>query len=419
MEEAKLLNVAIVGGGPGAKAIIDMIFAEKLSQLQMKLIGLASTNPNGLGYHYAQERGISTSSDYRDLFKLKSLNMIIELTGREEVANEISLTKPQHVRLMDHVAARLFWDVFQIEEERIAERKRAEEALKKAHDELEQRVERRTAELARNTEQLKLELAKRNRVEEELRLTYRNLSVKANRLQAANEELSEYADIVSHDLKAPLRAIRNYSDFLREDLEGHLEAEQKASLDGLNRAVQQGEQLVNDLLEFSRVGGGDRSIENIDMDAFFRDCLASLDLPRDVEAVVADSWPPIESDRLLLQRISQNLMTNAVKFNRSTRKRVEIGWAAAGDEHCELFVRDNGIGIDPRHHKQIFRVFARLHARDEYEGTGLGLAIVKKAANKLGSSVRVESKPGEGSTFFVTLPRTQNNKKGMIGNLCF
>ena len=111
-----------------------MIFAEKLGQLRMKLIGVACTNPKAVGYRYAQEKGIYTTRDYSDLYKLKGLNMIIELTGREEVANEIFQTKPYHVRVMDHVAARVFWDVFKIEEERIAERRRATETVRESEE---------------------------------------------------------------------------------------------------------------------------------------------------------------------------------------------------------------------------------------------------------------------------------------------
>jgi signal transduction histidine kinase len=184
MEQAKTLKVAIVGGGPGCKAVMDMIFAEKLSQLRMKLIGLASTNPKAVGCLYAKEKGIYTTEDYHDLYRLKDLNMIIELTGREDVANEISKTKPDHVRLMDHVAAHLFWDVFQIEEQGIAERRRAEEALQKAHDQLEQRVEERTAMLAKTSEQLKLELTERKRAVGALRKSEETL-------RTINVELAE------------------------------------------------------------------------------------------------------------------------------------------------------------------------------------------------------------------------------------
>ncbi len=127
--EAQALSVAIVGGGPGCKAIMDIMFAEKLSELKMMLVGVACTNPHAVGYRYAQEKRIYTTTDYHDLYGLKNLGMIIELTGRDGVADEIARTKPEHIRLMDHLAARLFWDVFRIEEQRLKERRRIQEAL--------------------------------------------------------------------------------------------------------------------------------------------------------------------------------------------------------------------------------------------------------------------------------------------------
>lgn len=134
MEEPKALNVAIVGGGPGAKAVTDMILSERLSQLQMKLIGVACTNSEAVGFRYAQENGIYATNDYRDLYDLKDLNIIIELTGREEVASEIRRTKPDHIRVIDHVVASLFWDLFDIEEQKIAECKRADEELRQSEE---------------------------------------------------------------------------------------------------------------------------------------------------------------------------------------------------------------------------------------------------------------------------------------------
>ncbi|MBW1742940.1 MAG: PAS domain-containing protein [Deltaproteobacteria bacterium] len=203
MDQDRTLNVGIVGGGPGCKAIMGMVFAEKLSELRMKLIGVASTNTKAVGYLYAKEKGLYTTKDYRDLYALKDLGMIIELTGRDEVANEISRTKPDHIRLMDHVTARVFWDIFQIEEEidqlkdtqdalrettrrlqiaydqsityaqdlkeEIGQRKRAEEALREARDELEQRVERRTAELTKFVARLEEEITERRQTEKALR----------------------------------------------------------------------------------------------------------------------------------------------------------------------------------------------------------------------------------------------------------
>ncbi len=239
---------------------------------------------------------------------------------------------------------------------------------------------------------------------------HRDLELRTVELERANKELSQYAHAISHDIMAPLRAIHNYADFLREDLEATLDGDQKMYLEGLGRAVRQGERLVEDVLEFSRIGGRSMSIETIDMGAFFRELIKSLDLSPDVEVVMRDDWPSIDTEPLFLRQIFQNLIDNAIKFNRSKSRRVEIGWHPVGKESYKLFVRDNGIGIEPRYQEQIFHVFQRLHSNEEYDGTGIGLATVSEAINRLQGSVSVESEPGKGSTFFVTLPGAQKER---------
>jgi light-regulated signal transduction histidine kinase (bacteriophytochrome) len=271
-------------------------------------------------------------------------------------------------------------------------------------------VEERTADLRRTNKELQQEILEREKAEEALRLAHRELELKATALEEANDELSQYAYIVAHDIRSPLRAIRNYTDFLREDLEGSLAGEQEEYLDGLCRAVLYSEELVDDLLELSKVGSRSDQIETIAMGVFLKELIASLNLPPDVEVVMKNDWPTIDAEPTLLRQIFQNLITNAITFNNSPHKLVEIDWLPIGDEHYELFVRDNGIGIEPRHQEQIFRVFQRLHTSEEYEGTGIGLAIVRKATSKLHGSVRLESKPEEGSTFYVTLPKTHKGK---------
>lgn len=158
MEDTRHVNVAIVGGGAGCKAIMDMIFAEKLSGLRMRLVGVADLNPEAAGYRYAKEKGIYTTANYLDFYKLPHLGLLIELTGSDEVANELYKNRPDNIRLIDHVVARLFWDIFQMEEDVISERRRHE-------GELEERVNERTSQLALKNQELMTEIKERLRID--------------------------------------------------------------------------------------------------------------------------------------------------------------------------------------------------------------------------------------------------------------
>ena len=236
-------------------------------------------------------------------------------------------------------------------------------------------------------------------------LAQMQLAAKVAQLEQKNQELDQFAYAASHDLKAPLRAIRNYSDFLYEDLADSLSGEQKQYLEGLKNAAGQGQQLIDDLLGYSRIGGVPVKTERVDMHAMINEVKSYLNLSSDIDLNVQNNWPVFEADPMLLLQILKNLVANAVKFNTSALKRVDIGWRQPDKNGCiELFVRDNGIGIEPQYQQQIFGIFQRLHTGREYEGTGIGLAVVKKAVLELGGAVRVESTQGEGSTFFVELP---------------
>lgn len=259
----------------------------------------------------------------------------------------------------------------------ITERKRAEGELQRYHNRLEELVRQRTAELTE-----------------------------------VNEELSQYAFVVSHDLRSPLRAIRNYSDFLKEELGHLLNDDQRQYFHGLGRALQYGEDLVNDLLDLSRISRKKIVPQRIETQGFLNELAESIHLPPDAELLMGHDWPPLLGERTLLEQIFRNLIMNGIKFNRSQQKRVELGWRADGERQVEIFVRDNGIGIDPRYHEQVFRMLQRLHGQNEFEGTGIGLAVVRKAAARLNGSVRVESRPEAGSTFYVTLPLWEEVEEG-------
>ncbi|MCK4738728.1 MAG: hypothetical protein KAT46_02150 [Deltaproteobacteria bacterium] len=267
-------------------------------------------------------------------------------------------------------------------------------------------IVRHSRTIERVNERLEIEAKERIHAENQLFSEHELLENKAKELIEANEELSQYAYVVSHDLKSPLRAIHNYADFLREDLEDKLEAEQLEYLDGLGKAVLQSEELVGDLLEYSRIGKNNAKFEDIGLENFIKSIGETIGggSGEGVNLRFTAKLPIVRAEPVLLRQIFTNLLMNALKFNTSDEKVIEVGVVNCDDDvGCEVFVRDNGIGIDAKYHSRIFRVFQRLHTQNEYEGTGVGLAIVKKAAEKCGGSVRVESSPSKGSTFFVTL----------------
>ncbi len=243
--------------------------------------------------------------------------------------------------------------------------------------------------------------------EEALKEAHQELSRKASDLETANTELAQYAYVVSHDLKAPLRAIHNYAEFLFEDLQNTLNEDQNEYLDGLMEAVSESEALVDDLLELSRIGRRSVAPERVDLHIFLKDMIASFDLPTDCKISLPEDWPVIETQPPLLRQIFQNLIQNGFKFNQAKNKRIEMGWQPVENEAYEIFVRDNGIGIPKKYQDRIFQVFQRLHTQDEYPGTGIGLAIVKKATETLQGTVQMESEANKGSTFYITLPKIQ------------
>ncbi len=244
----------------------------------------------------------------------------------------------------------------------------------------------------------------RKQAEEALRVSHDRLDVQAKRLAEANTALSEYTSAVSHDLKAPLRAMHNYTDFLREDLGRTVNEEQQVFLDGLTKAVGEAEELVDDLLTYGQISMKPASIEKVDLGRTVREVIAALQLADDVEVEIAKGWPVVECSASLLRQIIQNLVSNGIKFNESDTKTMRLAYDVRNNGTCDILVTDNGIGIESRFRERIFQIFQRLHTKSEYNGTGIGLAIVRKAANRLGGGVRVESEVGKGSTFIVSLP---------------
>jgi PAS domain S-box-containing protein len=219
-----------------------------------------------------------------------------------------------------------------------------------------------------------------------------------------NQELEAYAYAVSHDLRAPLRAIHNYADFLFEDVSAQLLPELHDHLNGMTSAVREAEELVSDLLELARLNIQDSPPRPCHIGKIIQKILLTLKLNDDLQIQTPSEWPTILGQEYLLRQIFQNLILNGIKFNRSSPRHIEVNWRREKIGFIRFSVRDNGIGILPQYQSQIFQIFQRLHTTREFEGTGIGLAIVKKAATKLGGDVSVESEIGKGSIFSFTVP---------------
>lgn len=283
-------------------------------------------------------------------------------------------------------------------EREIAERKRAEAALQSAHDELDRRVQERTAELARANASLKIEVEERKRVEEHLRQTARHLA-------RSNRDLEQFAYVASHDLQEPLRAVSGCVQVLKRRYQGQLDERADElithTIDGASRMGS----LINDLLEYSRVGTRGQDFRPTDCKIALRKALENLEVAlRESKAVVThDELPVTEADETQLTRLFQNLIGNAIKFRREAPPRVHVG-VRRDDGDWHFSVTDNGIGIAPEYFERVFTIFQRLHTRIEYPGTGVGLAVCKKIVDRHGGRIWVESEPEKGSTFHFTIP---------------
>jgi PAS domain S-box-containing protein len=263
----------------------------------------------------------------------------------------------------------------------ISDRKAAEAALRELNAKLEQRVVERTAEL----------------------------NHQKDLLQAANRELEAFAYSVSHDLRSPLRGIDGYSKILLEDYPDRLDEDGRFVLGQVRAAAQEMGDLIDGLLEFSRLGRCELKKSSVDMTSLFKDIFEEIRRADPQRRLRLDMvpLPTIQGDALLLRTLVRNLLDNAVKFT-ATRDPgiITVGTLDGKAQPLEttFFVRDNGAGFDMRYAGKLFGVFQRLHTQDEFNGTGVGLANVKRIVERHGGRVWADAEPEAGAAFFFTIP---------------
>ncbi|NBC27229.1 MAG: hypothetical protein GVY08_10230 [Bacteroidetes bacterium] len=248
---------------------------------------------------------------------------------------------------------------------------------------------------------------RRKAVEEELKENQQALKISLEQLEEKNEELEKFAYIASHDLKEPLRMVQNFMYLLQKKYSEHLDKKANKyihfAVDGAKRMTR----LINDLLEYSRVGRVHTEKTEVDLnevvDAIRRDFFEEGDESSDV--IHANDLPVIEAVEVSAKMLFQNLVSNGIKYRDESRPpKIFISYEDL-QTHWKFSVKDNGIGIHPEYSDRIFDIFKRLHAESDYSGTGIGLAICKKIVEQHDGEIWVESEPGAGSTFYFTMKK--------------
>jgi signal transduction histidine kinase len=224
-------------------------------------------------------------------------------------------------------------------------------------------------------------------------------------LELKNQELDRFAYVVSHDLKAPLRGIENASTWIEEDYGDALPEKVREYLALMKGRIRRMENLIDGILELSRIGKEGKMVEEVDLQSMLIEIIDMLAPPHEIKFLIQPGMPVFITDRLPLQQVFTNLISNAIKYNDGKDGKIKISYKDTG-RFYEFSVTDNGPGIEPQYHDKIFIIFQTLKERDAFESTGVGLAIVKKILDDKRCTIKVKSDSGKGAVFTFSWPKT-------------
>lgn len=247
---------------------------------------------------------------------------------------------------------------------------------------------------------IKENITQRKASEQKLRETLKEL-------ERSNKDLEQFAYASSHDLQEPLRKIRNYSELIVDKYKSQIDEQGKQYFDIISRGTIRMQNLIDDLLAYSRVSSKGQTFEDVDMNKIIRDVEDNLELTifKSKARISASKLPYVRGDASQLYLLFQNLISNAIKFRSDVPPEITVK-AELRKKSVLICVQDNGIGMDMKYADKVFTVFQRLHSREDYEGTGIGLAICKKIVERHFGNIWLESEPGKGTRFYVELPST-------------
>jgi len=287
----------------------------------------------------------------------------------------------------------------------ITKRKQDEEELAKHRDHLGEMVKERTTELEKRISEIEQLNSAMVNLMEDLRVSNKSLELSTRRLDNANKELEAFSYSVSHDLRAPLRAVDGFSRLLLEEYPDVLDEQGQHYLQRVRTGTQSMGQLIDDILNLSRIGRQPMEKKEINLESVAKNVYKTLKHEwknRKVNFTV-HHCPPALADHNLMQIVFTNLFSNALKFTRNKKEaRIEIG-CKTKDKQTVFFVKDNGVGFDMKYAGKLFSPFQRLHHNEEYEGVGVGLSIVQRIIHRHGGRIWVESKLDAGTTFYFTV----------------